>query len=423
MTQKQTRSPRAALLIGAALLATPAFAQDTQTVTPPPVVSTVPQTTPAPAPAPAPEAAAPPQTSFAPSAPVVQAVPDTPKPQTPPRATATRTATRTTNTATTTRQTTRAPAPAAQTAPAPQPAAPVTEPAPQPAPVAAAPAETAPAPVQSDTKSTTATESTPRQNALWPWLLGGALIVAGVIAALLFRRRTEYDEVYEEAYEPAYAEEPRPVDPIFAAKPEPKAAPAIAPMVTQEELAEPVLIGEDAEIAKADASDIADLTANGSHGKRPWLEFGMRPIRAGTSSDEALVELELTVANSGGTPAKDVRISTFMLKDADAGEMERLLTEHEGTVPPVTIPAGEGTRVDATVAVSRNEVAAQGERFSPVVVADARYTMADGTEGRTSAAFRVGLWNDGDGIEPIEIGRPRMHDNVAAELHGVPEHA
>jgi hypothetical protein len=415
MTQKQTRSPRAALLIGAALLATPAFAQD-QSVTPPPVVSTVPQAAPAPAPAPAPATA--PEVTFAPAAPTVQTVPDVPKAQTPPRTAATRTATRSTSTTTTARQTTRAPAPAAE-APAPQPGAPVAQPAEQPAPVAATPPETTPAaPVQADTTTTTTTESTPRQNALWPWLLGGALIVAGVIAALLFRRRTEYDEVYEETYEPAYAEPAAVTDPIFA-KPEP----VIAPMVTQEELAEPVAIAEDAEIVKAEAGDVADLTAAAPHSKRPWLEFGMRPVRAGTSSDEALVELELTVANSGDMPAKDVRISTFMLKDADAGDMERMLTEHESTVPPVTIAAGQGTRVDATIAVRKDEVAAQGENFSPVVVADARYTMADGTEGRTSAAFRVGLWNDGDGIEPIGIGRPQMHDNVAAELHGVPEHA
>jgi hypothetical protein len=420
MTQKPTRSPRAALLIGAALLATPAFAQDTQTVAPPPVVSTVPQAAPAPAPAPAPA------TTFAPSAPVVQAVPDVPTPQTPPHATA-RPATRTTTTST--RQTTRTTAPAAAApavaVPAAQPAAPAAQPVEQPAPVAATPPETTPAaPVQADTTTTTTTkEATPRQNALWPWLLGGALIVAGIIAALLFRRRTEYDEVYEEAYEPAYAEPAAVTDPIFAPKHEPEVAPVIAPMVTQEELAEPVTIAEDAEIVKADSDDVADLTAAAPHSKRPWLEFGMRPVRAGTSSDEAMVDIELTVANSGDMPANNVRISAFLLKEGEAGDMERLLTEHETSVPPVTIGAGEGTRVDATLALRKDEVQANGANFSPVVVADARYTMADGTEGRTSATFRVGLWNDGEGIEPIGIGRPQMHDNVAAELEGVPEHA
>lgn len=421
MTQKPPRSPRAALFIGAALLATPAFAQDapTQTVTPPPVVSTVPQATPAPAPAPT--------VTFAPAAPTVQAVPDVPTAQTPPRATARTTAARTTATRTaTTRQTTRTTAPAAAApAPAPQPAPPVVTPVEQPAPAAATPPETAPvAPAQTETAATTTTEAAPAQRALWPWLLGGALIVVGVIAALLFRRRTEYDEVYEEQYEPAYAEPAPRAEQTYVPRHEPEVAPlaAAAPLVTDEPV-EPVAIAEDVEIVEAEAADVADLTAAAPHAHRPWLEFGMRPVRAGTSSDEALVELELTVANSGDMPARDVRISTFLLKDADAGAMERMLTAHDSTVPPVTIPAGEGTRVDATLAMRRDEVAANGESFSPVVVADARYTMADGTEGHTSAAFRVGLWNGGDGIEPIGIGRPQMHENVAAELHGVPEHA
>ncbi|MES2445408.1 MAG: hypothetical protein V4574_21485 [Pseudomonadota bacterium] len=416
MTQKPHARPRAALFIGAALLATPAFAQDAPTqVTPPPVVSTVPQT-----PAPAPSV------TFAPAAPTVQAVPETPTAQTAPREATRTTARRTT---TTTRQTTRAPAPAAAApAPAPEPAAPVAAPVEQP--VAITPPVEAPvaAPAQTETTATT-TETAPTQTPLWPWLLGGALVVIGVIAALLFRRRREYDEVYEEPYEPATVAvaEPLPVaERTYAPRHEPEIAAFVAPepVVRSDELGEPLVIAEDAEIVKADADDLADLTAAAPVAHRPWLEFGMRPVRAGTSSDEALVDIELTIANSGDMPAKDVRISTFMLKDGESGDMERLLVERDdSSVPPVTIAAGEGTRVDATLAVRKDELQASGDSFSPVIVADARYTMADGTEGRTSATFRVGLWNGGEGIEPIEIGRPQMHDNVAAEVHGTPEHA
>lgn len=425
MTQKQTRSTRAALFIGAALLSTPAFAQDAQ-VTPPPVVSTVPQT---PAPAPAPTV------TFAPATPTVQAVPERPAAQTPPRETATRTTTTARRTsAATTRQVTRTTAPAAAApAPAPEPvpaAAPVEQAAAAPeqlikSDISAFKADAASVATPADT-ATAPTESAPTQTALWPWLLGGALIVAGIIAALLFRRRGEYEEEYVEPYEPVAAAQPVAApERTYIPRHEPEVAPlaAAAPAVMQAEEIEPVTIAEDVEIAKADAEDLADLTAAAPVSQRPWLEFGMRPVRAGTSADEALVELELTVANSGDVPAKDVRISTFLLKDADAGEMERMLTGHESSVPPVTIGAGDGTRVDATLAVRKDELRANGDSFSPVVVADARYTMADGSEGRTSATFRVGLWNGEDGIEPINIGRPQMHDNVAAELHGTPEHA
>jgi hypothetical protein len=121
--------------------------------------------------------------------------------------------------------------------------------------------------------------------------------------------------------------------------------------------------------------------------------------------------------------ARDVRISTFMLADGDTSHMEEMLIErgNETAVPPVTIKSGEGTRVDATLAVRKDTLSEH--EFSPVVVADARYTMADGTEGRTSATFRVGVWGESERLEPIAFDRPEMHRDVAAELVGKPAHA
>jgi len=414
MTQKPHARPRAALFIGAALLATPAFAQDAP-VAPPPVVSTVPAAAPAPAPAA-------PTVTFAPAAPTVQAVPETPA-AAPVRAAAPRATARTTATRQTSRAATQTNAPA----PAVEPAA--TAPIAQPAPTAVTPpvAVEPAAPVQTETATTT-TETPPTQRALWPWLLGGALIVLGALAAFLMRRRrTEYDEVYEEAYEaPLAVEQPVIAERTYAPRHEPEVAPLVAAPIAADVAMEPVAIDDDASIAKPNAEDLAGVTDHSAPvNHRPWLEFGMRPVRAGTSADEGLVEIELTVGNSGDETAKDVRISTFLLPAGSAGEMEQMLIDRpsDSTVPLVSIKPGEGTRVDATLAVLRSELESEGGSFSPVVVADARYTMADGTEGRTSATFRVGLWNDGDGIEPIDIGRPQMHDNVAAELHGTPAHA
>lgn len=423
-------SPRVALFIGAALLSTPALAQD---VTPPPVVSTVP----APAPAPAP---AQPAVTFAPSAPMVQSVPETPPPAaTPARATtrAPATATRTATTRTTTTST--APAPqAAAPAPAANPLS-----SPQSAPVPPVPvSETVNAAIeaQQGVTATTVTEpivtetpapaETPAP--IWPWLLVGALIVAGAVIALLLRRRPETDQVYEEPYEPIAAAAPvarEPVAPRVQPRHEPEVlrpavAAAAAPLVLDDpaepeiDYAEP---SADVELHNADQEDLAGLTTKAPVSERPWLEFGMRPVRAGTSADEALVEIELTVGNAGDQPAKDVRISTFMLADGDTSHMEELLIERgEPTVPPVTIKPGEGTRVDATLAVRKDRL--DGE-FDPVVVADARYTLADGSEGRTSATFRVGLWGESERLEPIAFDRPEMHRDIAAELVGTPEHA
>ena len=55
------------------------------------------------------------------------------------------------------------------------------------------------------------------------------------------------------------------------------------------------------------------------------------------------------------------------------------------------------------------------------MVADARYTLPDGSEGRTHASFAVGL-PSGDGLEPFAVDLPSgLRDDVEARLHGEPE--
>ncbi|MDG2533927.1 hypothetical protein P6144_09740 [Sphingomonas sp. HITSZ_GF] len=439
------RTTRAALFLGAAILSAPAFAQEApQQVTPPPIM-----TTPAPAPAPAPQ----PQVVIQPSAPVVQSVPsveeqqrgvaaaDAPAPAER-RATASRTTT--TRTTTTTRA---APAPARQTAPAPAPAAeaPVTPPS-EPVQTVPAPlppqAETAPAPapepaqpVAVDSSTSTASSS----SVAWPWLLGGlALVIAGLAVFLLSRRRRNDEAVTTDPVrtEPVYVA-PVARDPIVEPVAAPEAAviaqvppaderidpravpPAIEPAVVP--VAEQVEEAELADPSKDDLAGVADATAPVS--QRPWIELGLRPVSAGTSEEEAMVDFELTVGNSGDTQARNVRISSFMLADeAESTEMERMLTEHrtDPIVPPVSIAPGDGTRVDAHLAVPKGEL---GRTFNPVVVAEARYTLPDGSEARTSAAFKIGRPAYEGGIGAIGSSRPHMVEDLAAELYGQPEHA
>ena len=428
--------PRAALLIGATFLATPAIAQDApapQTVTPPPIM-----TTQAPAPAPA---ARPIQ--MEPSTPIVQAAPPPgPRPGTEvapraetrstaraaePRQT-TRTTTRTTTTAT--RQAAPAPA-AAPVAPIAQPPASVVQPD-APAAVIPPPETAAPAPAID-----TATQVETRSGGLaWPWLLGGLLLIlAGAAALLLMRRRRdepEYvDAAVHEAEAPRAYEAPVAPAPIVERHPEPQlsafmaATAAAAAPATAAAMPEAVEEARtEAELAEPEREDLAGVTdAPAPVANRPWLEFGLRPVRAGTSEEEALVDVELTVGNAGDVPARDVRISAFMLADADSSEMESLLTGRAGdtAVPPVTIEPGDGTRIDAHLAVPKGEM---GRVFNPVVVAEARYTLPDGREGRTSAAFKIGRPSPVlEGVGPIGATRPHMVDDVEAELLGTPEHA
>jgi hypothetical protein len=423
---KQHRTPRfiravASLLCATAFVATPALAQETQAA--PPVVVT------------------PPQSATVPPPPVVRTVPDAPSASTPaaepaarplPRAAARPAATRTVTRTQTSRPTpTRVAAPAAPVvaSPAPQPAAPAQ-------PVASAPAPAAPvtappaAPVAAGTASTqtTTTSAVP----LWAWIGGGlaalAILLVGVFA-LRRRRVDDYDYAEEPYVEEAYVE-PVAVAPVV----EPLAVAAVAPRKepeflqrTQPAAIEQVAVAPDeVKMVDTDAAEVAALTAGSAPvAERPWLEFAMRPVRAGTNVDEALVEIELTVGNSGTVPAKDVRISTFLLSsDPNGSEMERVLIDPpvDATTDPVTIGPGEGKRIDATLALLKSDM---GENlpasFRPIVVADARYTLADGSEGRTSASFEIGVTpEEGEGLDPIELSRSSMHENVGAELHGEP---
>jgi len=463
MTQKPNiLRPRAALLIGAALVATPAFAQD-QSVTPPPIMTT-------PAPAPAPAQATPQRViQVAPAAPVVQSVPSVEEQQrgsnasaAPEPAAAPAPARRTTSstTRTTTRQTVRAPAPSRTTAPArtaaPVPAAapspvadtPVTPAAPPQQPSAVTPPAAEPAAPVVETPAQTTTETTRSTGVAWPWLAGGVvLVLAGLVALLIMGRRRREDEVVTGYGERAYAVprvEPVVDEPAIVPAPEPRARPQYVPPVAAPVAAAPIITPmhepevapvveavpeiaearEEIEIARPEGEDLAGVAdARAPVANRPWLEFGLRPVRAGTSDEEALVDIELTIGNSGDTAARDVRISAFMLADEDASEMDKLLTEHrdDAHVPPVTIAPGDGTRVDAHLAVPKGEL---GRTFNPVVVAEARYTLPDGSEGHTQAAFKIGRPAPSEeGVGAIGATRPHMVENLEAELIGTPEHA
>jgi len=447
---KQQFAPRKAralapLLVATALVSTPVFAQDTP-----------PQTAPA-----LPAIVTPPATATVPIPPVVRTVPDgTPAASTAdepaaapaPRAT-TRTATRTTRTVTHTRtastaRSAPAPAPEAAPAPAPQAAAPAPAPvtppadttatAPTPAPAAAPASEpAAPAADGSSTQTNTTTTEVP----FWAWVAGGIALLAVILGAALAMRGRRREDGYEPAYvEEAYVE-PQPelaaaapvIEPVSVAKAEPRKEPEYLRRTTPVSAAavEPIIAAPDAvEMSTPPADEVAQLTAGTAPvAERPWLEFAMRPVRAGTNVDEALVEIELTVGNAGSAPARNVRISTFLLSsDPNGSEMERLLVNPpaDGTTDPVTINPGEGKRIDATLALLKSDMGENlPDAIRPIIVADARYTLEDGSEGRTSASFVVGVTPEegGPGLEPLELSRSSMHDNVGAELRGEPQHA
>jgi hypothetical protein len=257
-------------------------------------------------------------------------------------------------------------------------------------------------------------ESTPI--AWWPFVAGLAVLIIGAAVLIARRRRRAEEEAYyyeEPAYVEPVAEEPVVAAPAYQ---EPIVAPVYATPA-----AEPVAAATEqsaeVELGQPDPADMEALAATAApHPDRPWLEFLMRPVRAGASGDEARVEFELTVGNTGAVPARDVRVSTWML-EGKGTDMEQSLIE-----PPagashseMSIAPGEGAKVEAAIALPRDD----NSPVLPVVVADARYRLPDGSEGRTSASFAIGM-PGADGVRPFRTGSGFTED-VEAELHGEPE--
>lgn len=407
--QPQTlRTAAVALFAAAAFVHVPVFGQAAPVIAPPPPVQVAP---------------APPVT-VAPPAATPALPPGAARPE--PRAAAPAPAERqTTRQAprTVERSTRTASRPAARPAPttAAVPAVPTPEAAaPSPAPAAeTVPPPTAPAEAVQPGGGVAVAES---DYSTLTWLVAAGLALVIALAAFAFwrRRRTVQEDYYEETYEEpeSVAEpsrtvpgdyQPALVSPAFR-RPEPVAEPEV------------VAAASGMALSEADRADMEALAAASiPEGHRPWLEFLMRPVRAGTTDDEAQVEFELTVGNTGTVAAEDVRISTWMLAGREGSDMETALIEPPAgaATSEIRIPAGDGARVDATIALPRARLR---DDILPVVVADARYRLPGGGEGRTSARFAVGL-PSGDDLAPFAVALGEgLREDVEVRLEGEPEH-
>ena len=272
------------------------------------------------------------------------------------------------------------------------------------------------------TSQAATTSTTRNRRPLWPWVLAGLAVLA-VLAGLIVRRRRAGEDDENDA-EPVYVE-PEGADVAAPMVEQPVATPAPVPIEPAPIMADPATVtatpAEDATVSVADEGEVAALTAGAPVDDRPWLEFALRPVRAGLSADEGQVEIELTVGNAGTVAAADVRIATYLIEHGNDAAIAALLANPPAADgEPATIAAGEGLRVEAVLALPRATLTGA---FQPVVVADARYRLADGSEGRTSAAFEIGLTGAKGGFEPVAVDQSGMRDDVEARLIGEPRRA
>jgi LPXTG-motif cell wall-anchored protein len=269
----------------------------------------------------------------------------------------------------------------------------------------------------------------------WTGWIVAALALLAAIGGLLFwrRRRAADQDFYEESDQPIVAGPPPEQIP-------PPAAPPMAdPVELAEERAAPIdqtaadqaVPVADTVMAQAEPADVAAATLLAAPlDDRPWLEFALRPVKAGVNVMDAVVEFELTVGNAGSVAAEDVRIAAWLISaspNQDA-EIARFLesTPPEAIMAPIVIAPGDGKRIDAAIALPRTGVNVVTVRnrpfFVPLVLIDARYALPGGGEGRSSAAMVIGTVREGhDKLGPIWLDRGvQMHANVEARLHGEP---
>jgi len=159
---------------------------------------------------------------------------------------------------------------------------------------------------------------------------------------------------------------------------------------------------------------------------RPWLEIQFKPLRAVVDEEKAALAFELSVFNSGSTPAQDVLIEASLF---NAGPMQdqqiQLFFDNpvaKGDRLPLIGPAQKIT-VNTAVFLARKDVRPieiEGRSlFVPMIAFNVLYGWGRGA-GQTSVSYLVGKTTSSDKLAPfrLDLG-PRIARHLAALEHEV----
>lgn len=233
---------------------------------------------------------------------------------------------------------------------------------------------------------------------MWPWLLAGLALVAGVIL-LFWRNRQRHAFAGTPDYDLFVAPEPAP-----------------APEPVQRPPPPPASVGT----AKAPAP-IKPGGGLVSSRLRPWIELGLQPLRCIVEDHQVLVEFELELLNSGNAPARAVlaEASVFNAGPAQDEEIGAFFARPVGAGERLeTLPPLQRMNLKTKVVVPRASVQVfeVGGRkvFVPLIAFNALYQWSGG-DGQTSASYLLGRDTKGDKLAPfrLDLG-PRVFRNLAA---------
>ena len=132
---------------------------------------------------------------------------------------------------------------------------------------------------------------------------------------------------------------------------------------------------------------------------RPWLELDLKTQRASFTETEAVIQFELSIGNTGGSPARNLRIDIKMINAGREQDQEigAFFKTAGRTVTKLNLP---GIGADST-GVIRGEVAMPLEEmravkldgrmlFIPVVAVNALYDYGENRTGHSAKSYVVG---------------------------------
>ncbi|HEY0325849.1 MAG TPA: hypothetical protein VGC46_07730 [Allosphingosinicella sp.] len=164
---------------------------------------------------------------------------------------------------------------------------------------------------------------------------------------------------------------------------------------------------------------------------RPWLDIALIPEKARVDLEQSVIEFELTVRNTGGSVARDVKLQARFFcstekQDQELGAYFKAKPGDFKTLSMPDIPAGGEIVMKGSVDIKRDRISALKVEdkllFVPVIGLNAFYAWGNSRSGQTSKSFVIGRQPDNDnekmGPFRLDLGA-RVYRTIGQRPHKV----
>jgi hypothetical protein len=164
---------------------------------------------------------------------------------------------------------------------------------------------------------------------------------------------------------------------------------------------------------------------------RPWLELELKAERAASTTEEASVDFEMIIRNTGKSTARNIRINARMFnagreQDKEIGAFFKSKGAGRKTHVIGSLPPGERGLIQGSVSMPREEMRAlqvnEQLLFIPVVGVNLVYDWGEGRTGQTSKSYVIGreLGQESEkmGAFRLDLG-PRVYRTVGQRQHNL----